>query len=461
MKKLNADKIGRSQEIAKWLDQFSMTHRPLAESMLLHLRFVSRDEYSNWFRTTVDSIDSASPLALFAVRKLEGQGGQVTAYFDYHGNPVVRPPQSLGSEDLVYSLISNIVRSDSSRFLDHPDLGRMRDEKVRHIVLIDDSIGSGDRVAGFLSSMMQSKTLLSWWSYGLIRFTIVSYARTREGEKMIVRSMVGSNHPNRKYPKSRKMHFESEWVYSGADMKSRWGSRYGDILYLCDSVTKVRRKFRRGYGEVMATVVFYHSVPNNIPGVFFYKSNGWNPLFPGRALPDWIISLLEEEEQCTDSDAWTGLATEMIELLALAKKGVRNRGVVAQRMGRAEDYIESLVSQAMRLGLVSEKGRITRAGMDAYYANIRQVKRRTYDYSLYIPSSWCAGRETVQPSECGGDSYPGISADLVDASSASGEAGQVSLEETDDKAAPICAELHRPAVSRENLGTDGSADLKE
>jgi len=337
----------------------------------------------------------------------------------------------------------------------------MRDKKVRHIVLIDDSIGSGDRVAGFLSSMMQSKTLLSWWSYGLIRFTIISYARTREGEKMIVRSVVGSNHPNRKYPKSRKIHFESEWVYSGADMKSRWGSRYEEILYLCDSVTKVRSKFRRGYGEVMANVVFYHSIPNNIPGMLFYKSNGWNPLFPGRTLPDWIISLLEEDEQCTDSDAWTRLATEMIEMLALAKNGVRNRGVVAQRMGRDEDYIESLVSQAMRLGLVSEKGRITRAGMDAYQANTRQVKRRAYDYSLYIPSSWCAGRETVQPSECGGDKSPGISADLVDASSASGEAGQVSLEKTDDKAAPICAELHRPAVSRENLGTDGSADLKE
>jgi len=42
-----------------------------------------------------------------------------------------------------------------------------------------------------------------------------------------------------------------------------------------------------------------------------------------------------------------------------------------------------------------------------------------------------------------------------------GTAVYFTLEETDDKAAPICAELHRPSESQENLGTDGFADLKE
>ncbi|WP_419588213.1 hypothetical protein [Thiolapillus sp.] len=53
--------------------------------------------------------------------------------------------------------------------------------------------------------------------------------------------------------------------------------------------------------------------------------------------------------------------------------------------------MESLVAQAVDLGLISDKGRITISGMDAYYANTRQIKQKAYDYSLYFPSSWCAG----------------------------------------------------------------------
>ena len=391
MKKLSAAKIARSPEIEKWLDQFSTVQRPIAESLLLHLRFVSRDEYSEWLRLAVGSIESDASFALFAIRKLDAQEGQVVPYFDAGGNPTFRPPQTLGSEDLVYSLISNIVRGDSSRFLDHPGLDQMREEGVRNVVLIDDSIGSGDRVTSFMRSMMQSKSLLSWWSYGLIRFTIVSYARTREGEKVVVRSMVGSNHPKRIFPKATKIGFKSERVYAGSDLKLRWGKRYEDILHLCESVKKVDRMFRLGYGGIMANLVFHHSVPNNIPGILHRSSQRWTALFPNRSLPEWIIELLEEEGWSAGGSAWEKLSQPMVELLLYVKKGVRNWAVLAQRMGRDEDYIESLVAQAVDLGLISDKGRITISGMDAYYANTRQIKQKAYDYSLYFPSSWCAG----------------------------------------------------------------------
>ncbi len=82
MKKLSAAKIARSPEIEKWLDQFSTVQRPIAESLLLHLRFVSRDEYSEWLRLAVGSIESDASFALFAIRKLDAQEGQVVpSYF--------------------------------------------------------------------------------------------------------------------------------------------------------------------------------------------------------------------------------------------------------------------------------------------------------------------------------------------------------------------------------------------
>ncbi len=114
-------------------------------------------------------------------------------------------------------------------------------------------------------------------------------------------------------------------------------------------------------------------------------------MFPNRSLPEWIIELLEEEGWSAGGSAWEKLSQPMVELLLYVKKGVRNWAVLAQRMGRDEDYIESLVAQAVDLGLISDKGRITISGMDAYYANTRQIKQKAYDYSLYFPSSWCAG----------------------------------------------------------------------
>lgn len=398
MQRLSPDKIERSPEISSWLSQFTSDRRPMAEVLLHHLRFVSRDEYSGWLHSSLDRLNGAGPFALFAVRKLKKSNGQISPFFDSTGIPKTRPPTAQGSEDLVYSLIGNAAREKSSSFLDHPGIEEMRAKRVHDLVLIDDSIGSGRRVSEFLESMMCSKTLLSWWSYGLIRFHILSYARTREGEKSIIENMVGSNHPRRKYPKSQKISFSSEHVYSSMDLESRWGDDYKNILDLCDSVTEVPKGYRRGYGSVMANLVFYHSVPNNMPGILYFRSGKWKPLFPGRTLPSWTIELLEDDEERAAGEAWSRLGESMVELLGLAKSGVRNPRIIEQRMGRDRDYVMELIQRAKYLGLLNDGGRITRSGIDAYYSNIREKPQREYDHSLYLPRSWCAGQETVQPS---------------------------------------------------------------
>lgn len=398
MQRLSPDRIERSPEISSWLSQFTTDRRPMAEVLLHHLRFVSRDEYSGWLRSSLDRLNGAGPFALFAVRKPKKSNGKILPFFESTGAAQSRPSSAQGSEDLVYSLIGNVAREKSSRFLDHPSIGEMRTKRIHDLVLIDDSIGSGRRVSEFLESMMCSKTLLSWWSYGLIRFHILSYARTREGEKSIVKNMVGSNHPRRKYPKSQKMRFSSEYVYSSMDIDSRWGDDYKGILDLCDSVKKVPVKYRRGYGSVMANLVFYHSVPNNIPGILYFSSRRWKPLFPGRTLPSWTIELLKDDKVQASGEAWSRLGESMVELLGLAKRGVRNPRIIEQRMGRDRDYVMELIQKAKDLGLLNDSGRMTKSGIDAYYSNIREIPRREYDYSMYLPRSWCAGRETVQPS---------------------------------------------------------------
>src|SRR5690606_38134443 len=158
-------------EIRGWLSQFPEGQRSLAKLLLSRLQFVSGDTYAEWLRGVVALLPADQVHALYSVRKLEDDQA---CYWNEEGEPVTRPGSSLGSEDLVYSLISNQVRSSAGRLLDHPSPQELKNKKVRSYVLIDDSIGSGDRVAGFINAMLRHPTFLSWWSFGWIRIRVLS-----------------------------------------------------------------------------------------------------------------------------------------------------------------------------------------------------------------------------------------------------------------------------------------------
>ncbi len=70
--------------------------------------------------------------------------------WDKDGMVIARPPASLGSEDLVQSIVSNIIKAKQQFLLDHPNIDELRRNKIHDIILVDDSIGSGDRVRSFI-----------------------------------------------------------------------------------------------------------------------------------------------------------------------------------------------------------------------------------------------------------------------------------------------------------------------
>lgn len=282
IKALSPVAIEASPEIQRWVAQFSGEQRATAKLMLSRLKFVSRDDYSAWLRRVVAALPDGKVYALYSVRKLEGglplwnEGGEIAA----------RPGGSLGSEDLVYSLVANLARANPQTLLDHSSLGELRAKKVHEYLLIDDSIGSGDRVAGFINAMLGHPTFLSWWSFGLIKIHIVSFVRTREAETKIISKIRGSDHGKRKYRKSSKVEFTSEMVYQTDWLESLWGENYEQVIQLCRSQTKIPKWARLGYGDVQANIVFYHSVPNNIPGALWFTNDKWKGLMPGRSIPE-------------------------------------------------------------------------------------------------------------------------------------------------------------------------------
>ena len=401
---------------------------------------------------------SGKTYALYSVRKLE----EGLPLWSENGAIATRPGDSLGSEDLVYSLVANLARANPQTLLDHPSLTELRDKKVHDYLLIDDSIGSGDRVSGFINAMLSHPTFLSWWSFGLVKIHVVSFARPREAEAKIVAKIKGSDHGKRKFRKSSKVDFTSEIVYDTDWLEGRWGENHQQVIQLCRGQTKIPTKRRLGYGGVMANLVFYHSVPNNIPGVLWFTNEKWQGLMPGRAVPDWLLALIAPTPLIA-SERGKSQSDEVVRLLALIKRGVRSTRSIASRLGVDHKYAVGLLGGAQEMGLLTPQIRLTRAGLDRLKNADSHLALPVWNRSLYIPSSWCAGRSTVQPSmETGLAPFP--LADSVEASAfTDGDVGQTSLERSDAKAAtpPFSVMPHLPAVSRVNHDTDGPLGSKD
>ncbi|PWQ97079.1 phosphoribosyltransferase-like protein [Leucothrix arctica] len=390
-KQLSSDAVNISPEITEWLSQFSVDQKPIAKNMLLNLEFVSRDQYSRWLKGTVKTLTSKEKSAIYSVRKLDKENPRL---WSESGELLDRTGQSQGSEDLVYSVISSLIKEDfqvkndsQDSLFDHPSINVLREEKIHNIILVDDSIGSGKRVSGFLNSMFEHKSFISWWNYGLIKIKIVSFSRKKEAEKLVLTKAYGSNSLKRKFPKSSKIQFVSEKVYSFQGAEARWGKSYEEICTLCDKKTVISKKYRKGYGGVMANIVFYHSVPNNIPGLIWFDSTKWSGLFPKRVLPDWLISLLEGT---AIHENYMGVSSDVVELLLLLKKRVTNKTSLSFRMNREVDYVGSVIEDAINSGFITEKYRITNAGHEFLIKKEAKIALGIQDRSLYIPSSWCA-----------------------------------------------------------------------
>jgi len=459
LKSLSIDAVESSTEIHSWLSQFSEDTRITAKTMLYRLKFVSRDVYSEWLSRVIGLLPLGKNYALYSVRKLDEEA---LVLWGDDGIVVDRPGVSQGSEDLVYSLVANLVRSSSGSLLDHPSLTDLRTMRIRDYVLIDDSIGSGDRVSSFINAMLNHPTFLSWWSFGFVKIHVFSFARQRDSGAKIIANIRGSDHYKRVHRKSSKIEFISEIVYDTGWLEARWGENYEQIINLCSRQIKVPKWARLGYGEVMANIVFYHSVPNNLPGVLWYKCNKWNGLFPDRALPNWFLAFLDAPSGVLPVNNLS-LSQEMVRLLALVKRGIRSSRSIAVRLGVDHKYAEGLLSKALSLGLLSSEIRLTSTGFDRLKQAAHKETLHNWDRSLYIPSSWCVGHATIQP-PVSGRQVPQAQADSVEVSALTdGDVGQTSLERSDAKAAmpPFSAMLQLPAVSRMNHDTDGPKGSKE
>jgi hypothetical protein len=381
---LTVEKIQRSRHINEWLTQFEESDKNLAVTMLTKLKFVSRDTYAQWLQQEIsqNTIDNIK-YAFYSVRKLDVDETETfIPYWDNNGCVIDRPGESQGSEDFIYSLISNFTRGRNNLY-DHASLQTLKENRIKNLILVDDAIGSGKRVYSFINSMLNNKTLRSWWSLGLINFHIYSFIRNSQAPEIIIKKVIGSDHSSRIYRKSSKINFYSKYGYSD-NLENRWGKHTQEILNLCIQNKKIQRWARKGFGDVMSNLIFYHSVPNNIPGVFWFGGR-WIPLFPERALPDWIIHLLENNY----GGAPQAIPSQVVDILTLIKKGYVSKSSLCMALDIDINLLNYFLDKCITLNLlVQDTLRLTTVGRDFLHKNQKTIPKWNKD--LYIPNSWCS-----------------------------------------------------------------------
>jgi hypothetical protein len=392
-KQLSEEEISNDLNFRKWIGQFEPKYQQIAKLMLSRLKFINRDDFAEWIIERLGKYQSANSVAVYAVRKFKKT---CKCLWTNRGAIVSRPATTQGSEDFVASVVSNANRRFGDVFLDHPSISQLREKRIKTILLIDDSIGSGDRILTFFNLMMSNKTFLSWWSGGFIQIKIITYARTMQAEKKIYDKFLGTKRQVRKINVCDKIQFDSEMIYDAMDLKHRWGEEFEEIVQLCNSIKPIDKQKRLGYGKVMSNIIFYHSVPNNIPGLLFSSANNWNPLFKMRFLPGWIIKILEKttDSKRKNTKIYNHEKTEMIQLLTVIKRGVRTKASLARLLECNLSNVDYKIRKLIKLGFLTEKNRITVVGVNFLKKNMN-MKYNKYDNSIYVPESWCVDKVSV------------------------------------------------------------------
>ena len=117
---------------------------------------------------------------------------------------------------------------------------------------------------------------------------------------------------------------------------------------------------------------------------------------PDRAIPSWLLDLIENDYK-QEISASSPLSPEILKLLTLIKRGMRDKKSLALRLNIDCSYVENLIQYSETLGLLTTQKRLTKVGLDLLIASKHIENNNVWDFSLYIPESWCADRYSIQP----------------------------------------------------------------
>lgn len=303
-----------------WLRQFEFVDQQVARQLLRRLNLVSQSDFDQRIQALVEDIFARVTRENFALLTVSEPPPPT-----FEENQVRRVPGS--SADRIKHIIENLGRVHGDRVRANPTVESMRKDRIRNVVLVEDFIGTGDRITDFWRERAP-KSVKSWISYGWTRLWVASYAVMDEG----------------RYAMRRVLPVDDSRIATVVPQPH-------NKLGLTDAMAHVARKYGerlvgrnwRGYGGGGLTV-FQHGCPNNTPAILWCTKGRFRPLFPDRGVPpDLQKSFGQFNAAAAADDLWTFKQYR----LALA--------LLERRPSR--DTSPAQVQLAIALGLATAHGR--------------------------------------------------------------------------------------------------------
>lgn len=244
-------------EIDNFISQFETHDRNLAKIAIEKLHIITNEQLDNYFNEEIVKRFSKGPrTAFFIITQTEDE--------DY------------SSSDKIGYTIENIARQYPRYIVVNPSLDSMKAEKIKRIVLVDDGIGSGQRVINYLKTDM-FKSIRSWISYKKCTLEILTYFIYEIGKDFIQsKTKIVNNFISNLYIENKNGVFQDE-------IKNLF-FRYGQMT--------LKRGAALGYKNVNGFIFFEHGIPNSLPSIFWSDGvrGSWKALFPNRGISRQLVS---------------------------------------------------------------------------------------------------------------------------------------------------------------------------
>lgn len=355
--------------VANWLSQFDIADKYLAEHMLRKMRYVGFEEVEQWLQhalldllAEIEKEFGKEAVAIFPVAKP----------FIHEFNKDKETKQSNDSSGRIAHSIKNLERRLPNHIELTPRHESMKARKVRHIIFIDDFIGTGDR---FVKSWRQivSRRVKAWCSLGWCKIWVLAYAGHESGVSRIVNTIRTISRDRLRVNLLIKRSFIAENKYL-----EFLTIKYGHML----------REGRSGlgYGALLSPVIFQYGCPNNVPSIFWssgkYGKRKWKPLFPERSVPNDLYPIfnIDLSEFSSAEELWMvghyKLALEFLEriddfrgnhqLLVVLAFLSKNKEIIKIRnvLVLSDEEFQSILSELLKYGLVDTENRVTNFGRD-------------------------------------------------------------------------------------------------
>lgn len=378
----------------RWIGNFQSEEQQYARLLLDSLHIVS----SGTFRASLTQLliqqiqKQQEPIAMYPIRALpeeieppmtEPESDTIPL------TPIESPYLPLpGSEGTIGNIIRDVVRAEPNKVSSPTSLADLRESQTRTIVLVDDYSGSGARALKYLDAWLAHSSVLSWYSYKLIRFHVVIGAVSEAARAHL-----------RKHPHIEGIHFNQ----SARDFSTAgWtGVERENIEQLCRKYA-TRSTYRFGFRKARGLFLVQHTVPNTLPMVLWQENRAgqpdWHPFFRGRVFPshlqselmDYKLSIQPDEiarslhqSRLSTTIEYQPNPTVQLHLLTLAAcaRGIRDSTRIGLKLGISIVAAQAHLDTCRNLGLLDSRGRLTDPGR----AELAKAKTRPNIPEMVLP----------------------------------------------------------------------------